>query len=390
MFYITVKQSPMYRQMSLDELLFGTDDSKPMLISSNATNTRTYEVSSTYKYRRMTDVHGVIEKLKEFNERTAYLHDLDRHSLYREFFIPKKTGGLRKIDAPEPELMDALRSLKTIFEEYCGADTLYHTSAFAYIKGRCTIDAVKRHQSNRSRWFAKYDLSNFFGSTTIDYVMKMFSMVFPFSEIVTWDTGKAELRRALDLAFLDGGLPQGTPISPIITNIMMIPIDFALNKGFRDFHYKKHDKEDAKNYCVYTRYADDFIVSSRYDFDFKQAEQFIVDTLASFEAPFTINSKKTRYGSSAGSNFNLGVMLNKDNKITIGYKNKKRFKAMLSSFVLDTINGKTWDIGDIQALEGYRNYYKSVEGEAIDGLVKHVGDKYSVDIVKMIKDQLRA
>ena len=62
---------------------------------------------------------------------------------------------------------------------------------------------------------------------------------------------------------------------------------------------------------------------------------------------------------------------------------------MLSSFVLDTINGKPWDLSDVQALEGYRNYYKSIEGEAIDKLVSHVGDKYKVDIVKMIKDQIR-
>lgn len=389
MYYITVKQSPMYRQMSLDEFLFGNDN-VPSIINSNTNNTRTYAVEKVNdNWKRLVNLGKIFSELVKFNKDTKHLHSVERKSLYREFYIPKRSGGLRKIDAPEPELMEALRRLKAILEIECGADSMYHTSAFAYIKGRCTIDAVKRHQENKSRWFAKYDLSNFFGSTTIEYVMKMFSVIFPFSELVKFEQGETELRQALELAFLDGGLPQGTPISPIITNIMMIPVDFILCNGFRDFHYKKHGTEDARNYCVYTRYADDFIVSSKYDFDFKQAEKFIVDTLKGFDAPFSINTKKTRYGSSAGSNFNLGVMLNKDNKITIGHKKKKRFRAMLSSFVLDSVNGKAWELSDVQALEGYRNYYKSIEGKAIDELVNHIGDKYNVDIVKMIKTQLR-
>lgn len=391
MYYITVKQPPMYRQMTLDELLFGSN-SQPALIRSNDTNTRTFELERVpYKYHGAFDIVGIIAKLTEFNIQTAKLHEVDRKSLYSFFHIPKKSGGLRKISKPEPELMDALRRLKDILEQDCGADFLYHTSAFAYVKGRCTIDAVKRHQSNESRWFAKYDLSNFFGSTTLDYVMKMFGMVFPFCEVVKNQVGREELEKALELAFLDGGLPQGTPISPIITNIMMIPVDHMLCNGFRDFKYHKHGAEElSRNYCVYTRYADDFIVSSKYDFDFKQAEKYIVEALASFGAPFSINSKKTRYGSNAGANWNLGVMLNKDNKITIGHKKKKQFQAMLCSFVLDHVNGKPWEIEDVQALEGYRNYYSSIEGEAIDGIINHMGEKFGVDIRDMIKKILSA
>ena len=390
MYYLTIKQSPMYRQMSLDEFLFGAPSSAPSLINNNETNTRTFEFQYiSERCKKLANVDMIIAKLHEFNEQTEHLRGVDRRSLYHEFYIPKKSRGFRRIDEPLPELMSPLRNLKTILEEYCGADNLYHTSAFAYVKGRCNVDCVKRHQSNESRWFAKYDLSNFFGSTTIDYVMKMFGMVFPFCEVIKNEAGKKELETALELAFLDGGLPQGTPISPLITNIMMIPIDFKLCNGFRNFHYKKYGKEDAKNYCVYTRYADDFTISSRYDFDFKQAERFIIDTLTSFEAPFSIKVEKTHYGSIAGSNWILGVMLNKDNEITIGHKNKKRFQAALNSFVLDHLNGKPWEIGDVQVLEGKRNYYHGVEGEAIDGLVKHVGDKHGVDICEMIKTMLR-
>ena len=45
MYYITVMQSPMYHQMTLEEFLFETE-SRPQLINPNMTNTRTYEVES--------------------------------------------------------------------------------------------------------------------------------------------------------------------------------------------------------------------------------------------------------------------------------------------------------------------------------------------------------
>lgn len=378
MFYITVKQPPMYHQMTLEEFLFGTNVSEQML-NSNLSNTKTYEFDRiSNRFLDTIDVQELIQTLTVFNEQTKSLRDRPRHDLYREFHIPKKSGGLRKIDAPEPELMDALRRLKTIFEENFKA--LYHTSAFAYVKHRSTIDCIKRHQANESKWFGKYDLSNFFGSTTPEFVLHMFSMIFPFSEIMKDEVGKREFETAISLAFLDGGLPQGTPISPTITNIMMIPVDFKLANGFRDFNGQRF---------IYTRYADDFQVSSRYTFSFREVEKFISDTLHEFGAPFQINSSKTRYGSSAGSNWNLGIMLNKDNEITVGYKVKKQFQAMLSSYIMDKKNGVTWDKTDIQTMDGYRNYYRMVEGETIDKMVEHIGQKFGVNVVQMIKQDLR-
>lgn len=378
MVYITVRQSPMYHQMTLEELLF-QDYTGHMLVTNNETNTRTYEMEyASEHFTSRVDVFGLIRVLKRFNESTEYLREASRESLYRSFSIPKKSGGLRRINAPKPELMNALRNLKVIFEEKFHA--LYHTSAFAYIQGRSTIHAVKRHQMNESKWFAKLDLSDFFGSTTLDFVMQQFGMVFPFSEVVKNDEGRAELYKALELAFLNGGLPQGTPISPIITNIMMIPIDFKLSKAFRDFN---------KQHFVNTRYADDFIISSKYNFDVKSVEQLIVDTLAEFNAPFSINKKKTRYGSSAGSNWNLGIMLNKDNEMTVGYKNKRRFQTMMHNYIMDKQNGVSWSIGDVRTLKGTYDYYHMIEGETIDAIVSHINEKKKVNVMQMISRDLR-
>lgn len=279
---------------------------------------------------------------------------------------------------PEPRLMEALRHLKLMLELDFGA--LYHTNAFAYIKDRGTVPALKRHQANCSHWFAKFDLHDFFGSTTLDFAMKQLEMIFPFSEVCKSRVGKEALREAIELGFLDGGLPQGTPLSPTLTNILMIPIDFELTKKFREF---------AGPPLIYTRYADDFLVSSRKNFMWSNVQKIIVDTLEEFEAPFSLNKDKTRYGSNtgAGANWNLGLMLNADNKITIGHKRKSEFRSALTNYARDRKAGIQWDVGDMQHVIGLYSYYKNVEGEAIDNIVKKVKEKTGIDsILQMRKD----
>lgn len=378
MVYITVMQSPIYHQMTLEEFLFQNFQAQTIL-NTNVSNTRTYAYETVSEhFTSRIDTDALIRKLVRFNDQTEALRAQERSTLYETFHIPKKSGGLRRIDAPKPELMNALRNLKTIFEEDFHA--LYHTSAFAYVKNRCTVDAVKRHQKNNSKWFGKLDLHDFFGSTTLDYVIKMFSMVFPFSEIVKFPNGEAELRKALDLAFLNGGLPQGTPLSPLITNVMMIPVDYKLANAFRDFD---------KQRFIYTRYADDFIISSKVDFDVHRVEKLVVDMLHEFGAPFTINESKTRYGSSAGRNWNLGVMLNKDNEITVGHKKKRQFQSMLYNYITDKRKGISWPREDVQTMQGLHSYYRMVEPETIDAIVKHTNEKMETDVLRLIKDDLR-
>ena len=287
-------------------------------------------------------------------------------------------SSYRKIDNPCEELKTELRILKSIFENDFYA--LYHTSAFAYVKNRCTVDAVRRHQQNESKWFAKFDFSNFFGNTTLDFVLEMFSNIFPFSEVMWSDEGKEEMKKALSLCFLNGGLPQGTPISPLITNVMMIPIDHFLYNKLREMD--KH--------FIYTRYADDMLVSSKYDFDCKKLQAFIVETLERFHAPFKLNEEKTRYGSSNGRNWNLGVMLNKDNQITVGYEKKKEFKAMCHQYIMKCKNDDPRDLHDVQILLGLYSYYRSVEKKYIDDMVERINNKFSVDLLGLIKSDLAA
>jgi hypothetical protein len=274
--------------------------------------------------------------------------------------------------------MSALKELKLIFETQMFA--MYHTTAFAYIKGRCTVDSIKRHQYNESKWFAKLDFSDFFGSTSLDFVVSMFSMIFPFSEIVKADEGKTALSTALSLCFLNGGLPQGTPTSPLITNLMMIPVDHRISNELRNHNGIKY---------IYTRYADDILISSKIKFSIDKLQDYLRGILKDFNAPFSIKKEKTRFGSSAGRNWNLGVMLNKDNDITIGYKKKHQFKAMINNYICDRKVNINWEIHDVQVLSGLISYYKMIEADYINYVLEHYNQKYSVNVMALIRENLK-
>ena len=378
--YITVRQTPRSHQVTLDEILAGEVDLLRFAPPSNnyATATRTfYTPSLSSKLRLQAAPEKMAAWLDTFAERYAGLYTQPRQSLYHRFYIPKRSGGLREINAPLPTLMEALRELKLFIET--GLPTPYHTSAFAYVRGRNTIDAVRRHQQNKSRWFLKLDFSDFFGSTTKTFVMEMMSKIYPFCTLFDRVEWQCALDKALDLCFLRGGLPQGTPISPTLTNLMMIPIDQKLNSVLREGHF------------VYTRYADDLLVSHRYKFDPERVQRDISSVLTSFSAPFRIKPEKTRYGSSSGSNWNLGVMLNKDNEITIGHKKKRNFKAMLDSYIRSKKGlADAWELGDVQVLGGLISYYCMVEKESIEAIIKNYNERFSVDIRAMIKRDISA
>lgn len=376
MVFITVPFTDRHSKMTLDDLLFNAEWHPAHTFAPTSTVTYAHEadeVGQKLRDKFPVALTVLIQQLSEFNARFGRLYHDNMSSEYNTFYIPKKSGGLRRIDAPNYELTTALRYLKGIFDS---AGTLYHTNAYAYIKHRSTIDAVKRHQQNESKWFAKFDLHDFFGSTTPDFVINTFSMVYPFSEVLRDPIGSEEFRKAISLAFLNGGLPQGTPVSPTITNIMMIPFDYAFTKYCR-----------SKS-LVYTRYADDFIVSSRARFDFRTVESEICRILSAIKAPFSLNKSKTRFGSSSGSNWNLGVVLNKDNNITIGHRNKRRFETMLFNYAMDRKNGKSWQLDDVRTLSGLWSYYSMVERDAISRIVKHMSDKTGVNIPAAIHEDL--
>lgn len=380
--YVTLKIQPKAYQVTFEDVMNGMSKEKLDALSREIkdtfdTKTRPYK-KVPERLLNAINIEDIISVFKEFCDKYKTLIDVeDKSTLFKSFKIPKRSGGLRQINAPEPPLMEALRELKYIFEHKCFAS--YHTSAYAYVAGRSTIDAVKKHQTNNSRWFLKLDFHDFFGSTTPEFLRKRLQTIFPFNLIYENLTGAELLDKALSLCFLNGGLPQGTPISPMLTNIMMIPIDYEIAKMMRE--HTPH--------IVYTRYADDIILSSDISFKWTEVQQLIINKIKEYNAPFELNTKKTHYGSSAGRNWNLGVMLNKDNQITIGHTKKKFLKAKLFTLLNDYTNGRRWDLSDVQELQGQISYYKMVEKDNIEKIINEYSTKFNRSVDDLIKAILK-
>ncbi len=295
-------------------------------------------------------------------------------SHYTSFKIPKKTNPkkYRQIDAPDATLKNYLTAVK-FFYEY-GLKVIPHNAAHAYVKNRSTVTALKTHQRNNSKWFLKLDLKDFFPSHNKEYIIKMLHKIYPFGALSEEEFTIIE--KQIDYALLNDKLPQGTPLSPMLTNITMVPIDHEITETLNNFQNK---------HFTYTRYADDLLISCKYNFNPGTVIKIIKKIFKKFDTPFRINDNKTRYGSSAGRNWNLGIMLNKDNELTIGHKNNQKFRAKLYDFIC---NGDSWSIEQIQETLGIISYYKSIEPNYINYTINKYNKKYHINILEKMKKQI--
>lgn len=398
--YIVTPATPHSRQITFEEMIDGiTDSFSDTYEANNSTLTRWFNALPA-KYPLCTDEW--IKALHDYNEKYAELESSDLASHYNHFTIPKKSGGLRPIDAPDKELMDALRELQKLLKSFMLAD--HHNAAHAYIENRSILSAAKKHQfghpktkrqpdgtfksvTYQNNWGVSFDFHGFFPSTTIVFLEAMFSKIYPFNFIMADTNGRTELHKALSLCFLHGGLPQGTPISPWLTNVMMIPFDYCVNKQLNNYKMKDGVSRDF----TYTRYADDIDISCYLSFDAQEIQEDVIkNALNRLGAPFTLNESKTHYGNRHSSkNWILGLQWNANNEITVGWRNLKTFKATITAYLNDKKNGVDWSLEDVQRFNGTINYYRQVEKDVIDGIISRYNTKFGADLMALIKADLK-
>lgn len=401
--YVTYWNPPKMRQITFEEILMGVSNLNQMKLSGDETSTRTICVKDVpRRLLNLTDVPAMIQQLKEFNMKwTELINEQDLGVHYRHFSIPKRDGGWRPIDAPDTTLSDALIELRDLLKSFMIAD--YHTAAHAYIQNRSIITAVKAHVAGHPRtvvnqetgevevkafpnnWKVSLDFHGFFPSTTPDFVFGMLSTIYPFNLIMRYSEGGEQLRMALRLAFLRGGLPQGTPMSPWLTNVMMIPFDHLMSRKLS----KLKMADGVTRQFTYTRYADDLHISCYLSFDPMEIQEIVIQALKFFNAPFCLNESKTRYGNrNSSENWMLGLMWNQNNEITVGWRNMKTFKAMVTNYIGAKKDGKDWDLEEVQHFNGLISYYKMVNRNATMDVIKKYNAKFHVDVEAMIHDDL--
>lgn len=234
---------------------------------------------------------------------------------YKDFTIPKKSGGVRKISAPMGSLKSILTYLNIIFQ------AMYEPTeaAMGFVPGRSIADNAAVHVGRN--YVFNTDLKDFFTSIHQGRIWKVLQLK-PFSlnaELASVIAGLCCMQHPDGLVDKNnkiiGVLPQGSPCSPILTNIVCRNLDRKLLGLARRFNIK------------YSRYADDITFSSDHNV-FQDGSEFMLEfTRIVAEQKFEINENKTRLQKSGQRQEVTGLLVNK--KVNIAKEYSRDIRSLL-------------------------------------------------------------
>ena len=153
---------------------------------------------------------------------------------YGTFTIPKRSGGVRTITAPDA----ATKALQRRILRQLLATLPVHEACHGFERGRSIISNAGPHVGRPV--VVRMDIEDFFASTATQRIRR-------FYRVIGWDRESARILTGLTT--LNGGLPQGAPTSPRLANLVNVRLDARL-AGLA-----------ASNGARYTRYADDLTFS---------------------------------------------------------------------------------------------------------------------------------
>lgn len=200
-------------------------------------------------------------------------HSFINKNKFNNFQILKKDGNFRDIYAPISPLKNILTSLNIIL--HCVYKP--NKSCHGFRKNRSIVTNAKVHLNKN--YLYNLDLENFFPNIHQARVWKRLQLP-PFNLNLELANLLAGLLccQTNELNFL----PQGSPTSPIISNIICEKLDLKLRTLAKKFNAK------------YTRYADDLTFSSNSNV-FKKNHTFLIELERIItDEKFKINLKKVR------------------------------------------------------------------------------------------------
>lgn len=193
-----------------------------------------------------------LSKILGFNPKglSYVLYKLPPTQKYRTFTIPKKAGGTRTIQAPEPRLALAQARLASrlydcVSELQIEKPRYWHAS-YGFQKNKTIIGNARKH--TRRRYVFNVDIEDFFGTINFGRVRGFFI------KDKTFQLDPAVATVIAQIACHNNSLPQGSPCSPIISNLIGNILDMRLLNLAREVK------------CTYTRYADDLTFSTNLEY----------------------------------------------------------------------------------------------------------------------------
>ena len=195
--------------------------------------------------------------------------------------LEKKTGGALRL-LLVPTVVD--RIAQSALAAWLGSrwNGSFDPSSFAYRPGLGVHDALRRLAELRDqgfRWVLDADIRSFFDSIPHSLLFeKLEHWLGADSPMLAWLRGwvAASVWDGERLTQVACGVPQGSPLSPILANFYLHEFDVRLRAS------KIH----------FVRYADDFLVLARTPFELDEARKVVEGSLA--ELQFALSGEKTR------------------------------------------------------------------------------------------------
>lgn len=171
-----------------------------------------------------------------------------------------------------------------------------------WVKGKSVKSATEFHRG--MKYLYCFDIKSYFDCVRSTRVFKLFTYRLGCSSNVA--------RLLTRLSTYNSCLPQGSPCSPVIANLMLFDFDVSMDR----FTKRRHTR--------YSRLGDDIILSSNHKLD--NPENVISSRLQRFG--LRINNSKSQYGSPLVSGLKvLGVVIGSG--ITISKKYRQEIEAIL-------------------------------------------------------------
>lgn len=264
-----------------------------------------------FESKKIIFIQKVIKKGSK--SRVIYMVDNESQSIYKKLNIELMSRYISKLNS---QINRPLRNIP-----------------HAYYPGRSAYSNAKKHQP--FDFTISMDIKNHFNSITVEMAGDFLS------------------NEESYLCFIDGFLPQGLSTSPVISNAVMIKVDWDILCLMKDLVTYGAMLEDSifchiKNFS-YTRYSDDltisFNVNSEYYHLHKKIYSYIdksVQKIMSHHGFKLNNNKKLMQLESNGFRVVTGVSVSRD-LIKPTRKTKRKLRAaMYNSNVNNSIGIYNW------------------------------------------------
>ena len=269
------------------------------------------------KYRELTSLHD----LAQFwgiapSQLSYYAYHVDKRRAYTSFVVRRRNGRDRRIDAPVRTLKYIQRLIHESLTRVYGA----HPAVHGFLSNRSVVTNAQNHLARR--YVLNIDLADFFPSITRQRIFGRL-VAAPYS----FDPKVANLIASLSTNAYSQ-LPQGSPSSPVIANIVAAELDADIAKLCGPLG------------CWYTRYADDITISTsrsklspelaRYPNARGTGQVIVGDKLANIieRNGFRLNDRKSRLQSYWTRQMCTGLVIN-GNRVSLPRSYIRRLRSLI-------------------------------------------------------------